>query len=350
MPRHMDRKTRDTMIAVAIIALLFFGIHAGVKTYSGHDSPYSTVTSKSMQHEDGRSQLGVIDTGDMVLVRDKSKTQIVSYLEGRSNGYSRFGDYGSVIIYERGEGRNPIIHRALMYVEIVSDEGNKAVKVHHLDKYLDGAGVSLWSCSTGSTDPDSLSGRLTLFNMGYNSKDVIVDLDLIISDNSIGTVGYITKGDNNNDVDQPFISPLVTYEMIESVPVAEIPWLGCLKLVINGKTSIVDKNVPNSLPSLGIVVLSITAIWIAAAWILFLVRRMSLNSRSFNNKDRAGDGGLDSQCLEQLPPPPGDLVDMLLLPQPDNFQQAEDAQQVGPPYPVQQQGSQQGEEQHEQYP
>ncbi len=87
----MDRKTRSKIIAVAIIALLFFGIYAGVEAYSGHDSPYSTVTSKSMQHEDGRSQLGVIDTGDMVLVRDKSKTQIVSYLEGRSTGYSTFG-------------------------------------------------------------------------------------------------------------------------------------------------------------------------------------------------------------------------------------------------------------------
>lgn len=289
----MGRKTKSTIIAVAIMALLFSGLYAGVEAYSGHDPPYSTVTSQSMQHENGRSQLGAIDTGDMVLVRDKSKTSIVSYLEGRSTGYSTFGDYGNVIIYGRGDNRNPVIHRVLMYIEIVPDGWNKAVKVYCLDKYLNDAGVPMWSCSTGSTDPNSLSGTLTLFNMGYNSKDVVIDLDSIISNNTVGTAGYITKGDNNDDVDQPLISPLVTYGMIESVPVAEIPWLGCVKLMADGKASIVDKNVPNSLPSLGIAILCIAAIWVAAAEILFLVRSRS-RSAEFS----------PISTIEDSPPPP----------------------------------------------
>lgn len=339
----MGGKIKSTITAVAIMALLFFGIYAGVMTYSGHDPPYSTVTSKSMQHEDGRSHLGAIDTGDMVLVREKSETYIVSYLEGRSTGYSKFGDYGSVIIYERGNDRDPVIHRALMYVEIVPDGGNKAVKVYYLNKYLDEAGAPMWSCSTGSVDPNSLSGRLTLFNMGYNGKDVVVDLDLMISNNDIGAAGYVTKGDNNDDVDQPLISPLVTYEMIESVPVAEIPWLGCLKLIIDGKASTVNENVPNSLPYLGIVILSIAIVGAAAAEILFFVRRISLDSRTHNDDDRACDGGLDPQCLEQLPPRPG------------HFHQADDAQNRVRPYLPQQVDlprsvQQQGEERHEEYP
>lgn len=253
----MKSKNRSTVITVAVVFLLFFTAYAGIKAYSGHEYPLSTVVSKSMQHDDNQSQLGVLDTGDMVLVRDKSKVRIVSYLEGRDTDYSKFGDYGSVIVYWRGDGKNPVIHRALMYVEVVPDGLNKAVKVHHLNKYTDDSGTPMWSCDTGATDPDALTGILTLFDVGHKNRNVTVDLDRIISDNDVETAGYVTKGDNNNYVDQPGLSPLVTYDMIKSVPVAEIPWLGCLKMIFNGKKSTVDENVPNSLPSLGISLLAI---------------------------------------------------------------------------------------------
>ena len=258
MLKCMKSKYRDTIITLAVVFLLFITAYAGIKAYSGYDYPFSTIVSKSMQHEDDQSQIGILDTGDMVLVRDKSKVQIVSYLEGRDTGYSKFGDYGSVIVYWRGDDRNPVIHRAIMYVEVV-EVGTKAVKVHYLDQYTNGDGTPMWSCDSGSTDSSALTGKLTLYNMGYNSKDVVVDLDVIISGNDVGTTGYVTKGDNNNYVDQPGLSPLVTYDMIKSVPVAEIPWLGCIKMIFNGKKSTVDQNVPNSLPSLGVSILIIIA-------------------------------------------------------------------------------------------
>ena len=76
--------------------------------HSGFGTPFSVVMSESMQHDDTRSQIGCIDTGDVVIVQSPEKADIVSYVEGTITGYSTFGDYGSVIIYERGNGHNPV--------------------------------------------------------------------------------------------------------------------------------------------------------------------------------------------------------------------------------------------------
>ncbi len=251
----MDRETKSTIAAIAVMAILFVGIFAGVMMYSGHKPPFSTVTSQSMQHDDDRSSIGVIDTGDMVLVKNKSKTQIVSYLEGRTTGFSKFGDYGSVIIYHRSDNQNPVIHRAIILAEITTDGVNKYLKANFLDQYPS------WSCNM-SLNPDYLKGTLTLYDFGYNKQTVTINLDPIIAKEEIGTVGYITKGDNNINVDQPGISGLVTYEKIKSVPMVEVPWLGCIKLITSGRGAVVAEHAPNSLPSMGTVFFGIVLLFV----------------------------------------------------------------------------------------
>ena len=67
----MDVDNRNALISVIAIVLFFVGIYAGVSLYSDHDPPFSVVVSQSMQHDNNESQIGVIDTGDMVLVRNK---------------------------------------------------------------------------------------------------------------------------------------------------------------------------------------------------------------------------------------------------------------------------------------
>ena len=52
----------------------------------------------------------------MVLVKDKNKCDIISYVEGSQTGYSTFGDYGNVIVYYRDSG-NPVIHRAFLWLD-----------------------------------------------------------------------------------------------------------------------------------------------------------------------------------------------------------------------------------------
>ncbi len=264
----MDRESKSTIVAIAVIAVLFVGVFGGIVLYSGHSPPFSTVTSQSMQHDDERSEIGVIDTGDMVLVKNKSKTHIVSYLEGRTTGFSKFGDYGSVIIYHRDGNQNPVIHRAIILAEITTDGVNKYLKANFLDEYRDADGNPLWTC-TGSSNPERLKGTLTLNEMGYNKKTVTINLDSIISSEEVGTVGYITKGDNNSGVDQPYLSGLVTYEKIKSVPMVEIPWLGCIKLISDGRGAVVDEHAPNSIPAMGTAFLSFVLLLVSVYAVYF---------------------------------------------------------------------------------
>ncbi len=80
-----------------------------------------------------------------------------------------------------------------------------------------------------------------------------------------GTKGYITMGDNNNHVDQScvFISKLVEYEDIVSVPVLEIPWLGCVKMMIEGDSENIDKYAPNSIHCIAALLIMMLSVMIS---------------------------------------------------------------------------------------
>ena len=104
----MNRSDRNLIIAIGVVFVIVVGGFVGTIMYTGMTTPFSVVMSQSMQHSQTESEIGVIDTGDVVMVMDPSKTQIYSYVEGTQNGHSSFGDYGSVIIYNRGGNQNPV--------------------------------------------------------------------------------------------------------------------------------------------------------------------------------------------------------------------------------------------------
>ena len=65
--------------------------------------------------------------------------------------------------------------------------------------------------------------------------------------------GFLTMGDNpvtNITFDQStgIINHPIAMDDIRSVPILEIPWMGIIKLIMNGNTHV--SHVPNSLPSL----------------------------------------------------------------------------------------------------
>ena len=66
-----------------------------------------------------------------------------------------------------------------------------------------------------------------------SQKDVSIDLDTLEKSS-----GFLTMGDNsetNPNFDQPnIVDHTISYEDIRSVPVMEIPWLGTLKILVNG--------------------------------------------------------------------------------------------------------------------
>ena len=122
-----------------------------------------------------------IDIGDVVLI--KRPTEIVTYKEGKATNYASFGDYGDVIVYRPNGDANmtPIIHRAMYWVNAGDTLPNKQKAEH---------------------------------------------------------AGYITKGDNNLEIDQPLLfsgTPRlepVKPEWIIGVAKYRAPGLGYIRLAL----------------------------------------------------------------------------------------------------------------------
>ncbi|UCE92023.1 MAG: S26 family signal peptidase [Methanobacteriota archaeon] len=215
------------------------------------------VESDSMMHsEDNTSYVGVIDTGDMVLVKDvDSADDVTTYLRGFVDGHRTYGDYGDVIVYKkRGlDTATPIIHRAVLYLEVNSDH----------DSYRCEGLVDLpetkWTVTAGDSW-DDITGMITIFDYGYNHDTVTVNVGSILNAfrGSTPSSGFITKGDHNRWIDQTFgdNSAPVETDWIVGKARGEIPWFGLLKLWI---TDSLESEAPDN---------SVRNLWIAIAIIL----------------------------------------------------------------------------------
>ena len=244
----VNKADRNLVISIGIIAIVFIGGYASLVAYTGMTSPFSIVMSQSMQHDPNQSTIGSIDTGDIVIVREPDKVEIQSYIEGTQTGYRSFGDYGSVIIYDRGNNQNPVIHRAILWLDYNAESDTWSAP--SLDEY-DGTWYFTYVDASGETvkvenEFNNIRGTLYFEDITVSGKNVSINLDSLEKSS-----GFLTMGDNsssNPNFDQPsIIDHLVSYEDIRSVPVFEIPWLGTLKILINGGDNL--EYVPNSLPS-----------------------------------------------------------------------------------------------------
>lgn len=270
----MKRENIVLIAGIVIFLLIVIIGFSAVKSASGVDPPFTVVESQSMQHSN-ESEIGIIDTADMMLVKDPDKTHITTFVEGYASGEKHFGDYGSVIIYKRDTG-NPVIHRAILYLEYNNNKWS--------GPSLDNFGNN-WYCPN-STDTNSLSGILILRLPGeYRDVDSIsINLDTLSKQS-----GFITMGDNNNDIDQNSLNisynQLVGYERIKSVAWKEIPWIGALKLISNGNKARVDANVPNTIPNLAAffitIILIIMAIGFVFDEIVYLKKRQNTPTPPF---------------------------------------------------------------------
>ena len=66
----MSGDNKGFILTILVIVIVFVGGYAALVVYTGSSVPFSSVVSESMQHDNDRSQIGVIDTGDIVIVRD----------------------------------------------------------------------------------------------------------------------------------------------------------------------------------------------------------------------------------------------------------------------------------------
>ena len=106
---------RDLFLAFIVVLIVLGALMAYCRVWP----PVVVVESGSMMH-DAESHIGVIDTGDMVLVRKvNDRSDIVTYPEGEATNYRTYGSYGNVIVFNPNGDLNstPIIHRAILWIE-----------------------------------------------------------------------------------------------------------------------------------------------------------------------------------------------------------------------------------------
>ena len=111
----MSEFAREATLAIGLVTILLGSMWIA----TGSFPPMVVVESGSMMHEDEGS-VGAIDPGDLVLVMNPNRVEIVTYVEatqeGNDNfGYETHGMAGDVIIYRKNGGSDtPVIHRALL--------------------------------------------------------------------------------------------------------------------------------------------------------------------------------------------------------------------------------------------
>lgn len=244
----MNRENRRFLISVGVIAVIIVGGYASLVAYTGFSLPFSTVVSESMQHDNEESQIGTIDTGDIVIVMDPAKTEVQSYVVALDTRYKSFGTYGSVIIYDRGSTKNPVIHRAIVWLDYDSKTDTWS------SEELANSSI-YWCCIYTNENGEIVKNEDDAYNLQGTLylEDVYGKNPYINLNNLQKTSGYLTMGDNpitNTNFDQSsgIVNYLISESKINSVAVAEIPWLGTLKLLFNGSSHL--SHVPNSLPSL----------------------------------------------------------------------------------------------------
>ncbi len=217
---------RDAAVAAAFVALVLLAMFA----YTGLWPPLVVVESNSMMHgDDNHSHIGTIDTGDLVLVKKvNSVSDIETYMDSQISGHKTYGDYGDVVIYKRGgsDVSTPIIHRALIYLEINSDGTS------YRSESLRLAAADKWSTSDPTDTWDRLTSTLTIVNVGYTHLAVTIDIQNLASSHRSG---FITKGDHNLGTDQVYASyGPVDFDWVVGKARGEIPWFGLLKLWSTG--------------------------------------------------------------------------------------------------------------------
>jgi len=213
---------RDAGIAFMFVCLVLLTMFA----YTGLWPPLVVVESNSMMHgEENLSNVGTVDTGDLVLVKNiDAAADVVTYLEGYVTGHRTYGDYGDVIVYKRS-GLNtatPIIHRAMLYLELNSDGDSYRCAA------LKNVPVSKWSTHNTLDTWDNLTNTLTILDVGWNDLSISVDVRAMLTSHRSG---FITKGDHNSAIDQMYgAAGPVDISWVVGKARGEIPWFGLLKL------------------------------------------------------------------------------------------------------------------------
>ena len=225
---------RDVVVAVVVVVVII----AAVVVYTQVWPPMVVVESESMQHSNTQSYIGVIDTGDLVLVQaTPSRNDVVTWVEGKASGHRTYGDFGDVIIFRpttHSLTSTPIIHRPIFYAlwNFSSGQGYDVPSLRLLDP-------TLWSTTTENGSPWNhwydIRGDLTLRQFGFDGVLTrSVSFPLLMNSERNKVDGYITKGDYNSGFDTDYgVTP---HSRVQGKARGELPWFGLLKLILSPGT------------------------------------------------------------------------------------------------------------------
>ncbi len=233
---------RDLFIAFIVVIVVMLILLAYCRVWP----PMVVVESGSMMHGPN-SHIGVIDTGDMVLVRGvKERSDILTYMEGEEHTFRTYSGFGNVIVYRpNGDtNRTPIIHRAVIWLEI-NDDGVQNLSDGQIDyqNYTFDVPVFEW---VNRNPWDPAENTFLLENYGHQNRDVTIHLDKIMGGFAAAGVephdGFVTMGDNNHIYDQSSGTiMLIKMDWIVGKATGELPWFGLIKLLF---TNDLPLNVP----------------------------------------------------------------------------------------------------------
>ena len=258
----VDPWVREASLAVGLVVLLLGSMWIS----TGSFPPMVVVESQSMMHEADGS-IGAIDPGDLILVMNKDRIDIVTFVEATQDGnehygYESHGMPGDVIIYRKNGGQDtPVIHRALL--EVVANGTG-----------WDVPGTSLRNVESVSMTLD--------YECSYHGGTYNLRVEEWEPDHS----GFLTSGDNNFGgcmIDQPAansqgqggglvdedgnpVEPVLD-DWIVGVASSEIPWIGTIKLATSGTSQSVTSK---SWISLTLTILAILASPVALEGLLAL--------------------------------------------------------------------------------
>ncbi len=206
--------------SIAIAVVILSGI-ASVIAYSDVWPPLFVVESESMEHSQNWTY-GTINTGDVVFAKNihSSQNNVVTYVQGRQTGYSTYGEYGNVILYNDPNGR-VIIHRAMFYL---SWNGTTP----EVQGYTNQSWIQI------------TSNAVVIDNVGYTHRNLVVYVSQYA-----GQDGFITVGDYNlahspiynksvnaysaSDQNVFGFSP-VKPDKVVGKAFGQLPWVGLIKL------------------------------------------------------------------------------------------------------------------------
>lgn len=188
LPEFVIPFLKDVFYAAVIVAIIFSVLYLALGVWP----PFQAVLSGSMDPHISQGDLVVVSDPGNFVSDHADEHGVVTQSVALEHGIEMFGGFGSVIVFSNPQSDRDIIHRALFQVE----EGDNWYDESY-EEYLNDAE----NCDELRNCPAPNSG-------------------------------YITKGDNNDHIDQALgSSPPVSPDNVVSRAQFRIPWLGWLQIL-----------------------------------------------------------------------------------------------------------------------